>query len=225
MVWIALAALFCWLIYREVRATLAPRADMPSGPGISKSYVGILAGLAVVCLWQPLSTKLLEHRLSGIATELADGRPARVHCNTVTDTMFDQQSTNIGHASPTTGAIVFQYPWCNTFSAFLRHPARADLNELTSLGLLTHESMHVRGEMNEAVTECEAVQRNLRTARLLGIPEKIARHDALAYYYTIYQRRQLRDGDPDRYYSTECHPGGALDERLADASWTPRPSP
>ena len=138
------------------------------------------------------------------------------------DTLFDPESTNIGHASFETGEIAFQYPWCNTLRAYLRHPQRADRDELASLGLLTHESMHVRGERNEARTECQAVQRNFRTARLLGVPLRTAKRTALEYYYSLYMLRAEKDGDPDRYFSEECAPGREWDEGLSDSTWASR---
>jgi hypothetical protein len=219
MFWILLALVFLWLIFREFRSVTVAPVDMPLAKEVSKPYVSVLAILALLALWQPVHLWLFERHLSAIATELADSRVAHVHCNTVTDTLFDPDSTNIGHASPQTGQIAFQYPWCNTLMSYLRHAERADEEELASLGLLTHESMHVRGELDEATTECQAVQRNLRTATLLGIPLRTARKNALQYYYVLYMRRAQTNGDPDRYFSVECAPGGTLDERLDDSTW------
>src|SRR5882724_733045 len=143
MFWLLISLLCGWLIFREVRSTTTASIDMPVAKTVWKPYIYILAGLALLSIWQPIDTWLLQRRLSAIATTLADDRVAHVHCNTVLDTMFDPNSTNIGHARPDTGEIAFQYPWCNTLKAYLRHPGRADREELASLGLLTHESMHV----------------------------------------------------------------------------------
>jgi hypothetical protein len=219
MFWVLISLLLCWLIVREFRSTTTAPVDMPLSKSVSKPYVFVLSALALLSLWQPIHLWLFERRLSAIATEMADSHVAHVHCNTVIDTLFDPDSTNIGHASPKTGQIAFQYPWCNTLRAYLRHPKRADREELASLGLLTHESMHVRGEYNEARTECEAVQRNYRTARLLGVPDRTARKNALEYYYSNYLPRAHTGGEPDRYYSAECAPGKELDEHLSDSTW------
>ncbi len=78
---------------------------------------------------------------------------------------------------------------------YLSHPDRADLYELYSLHTLTHESMHVRGELNEAITDCEAIQRAYRAAKLLGIPDNIARKNALEYYYGPYTQLKQRRGE------------------------------
>jgi hypothetical protein len=103
--------------------------------------------------------------------------------------------------------------------AYLRHPDRASLQELDSLDLITHESMHIRGELNEARTECQAVQRDYRAARLLGVPEATARKNALDIYNILYQQRGRIGGMQGEYYSNQCAPGKALDEHLDDSTW------
>ncbi len=103
--------------------------------------------------------------------------------------------------------------------SYLSHPERATGRELQSLDLFTHESMHVRGELNEALTECEAVQRNYRAARLLGVPDKAARENALRYYNINYQQRGKIGGMQAAYYSDQCAPGKAMDEHLSDSTW------
>jgi hypothetical protein len=102
---------------------------------------------------------------------------------------------------------------------YLDHPERANEMELASLNLFTHESMHARGERNEAVTECQAVQRNRRAAQLLGVPDAAARKGALAYYRGSYLDKGRIGGMQAAYFSAECAPGKALDERLIDSTW------
>lgn len=157
----------------------------------------------------------MEHFLSDKAKQLADPHPAKVHCNTIFDSFFDSDYLAAGHGSPVTGQIVFQYPMCSTLMNYLDHPDRANEEELYSLNMLTHESMHARGEYNEAKTECQAVQGDYRTAKLLGVPDSVARQNALDYYQKIYMHRAS-------YFSAECAPGRAMDEHLPDSTWAPR---
>ena len=103
--------------------------------------------------------------------------------------------------------------------SYLRHPDRASEEELWSLNMFTHESMHVRGELNEAITECEAVQRNYRAAKLLGAPDDIAKRNAVDYYNALYKRRDKIGGMQGAYYSDQCAPGKAMDEHLSDSTW------
>jgi len=219
MLWILISLFFCWLIFREFQQSMAPPGfDRPPPTPVYKPYVAILLVLALLFAWPPIHYWHFQRYLSAIATELADSHPAQVHCNTAFDSIFDRETT-FSHANPKNGEIVFQPPWCERLMDYLDHPDRANQYELHSLNTLTHESMHVRGELNEAITECEAVQRNYRAAKLLGVPDYIARKNALEYYYGSYM--QLKVGGPNavRYFSDQCAPGKEMDEHLSDSTW------
>jgi len=224
MLWILISLFFWWMLFREIwshRVGL-PGYDGPDPTPISKTYVAVLLALSLLFAWPPLHRWRVEHFLSGKATQLADLHRAKVHCNTVFDMFFDSQYLATGHASPETGQIVFQYPWCSTLMDYLDHPDRANEDELASLNLLTHESMHVRGEHNEAKTECQAVQRDYRAAKILGVPDIVARRNALDYYQNIYMHKGKVGGIQAEYFSTECAPGRAVDEHLPDSTWASR---
>jgi hypothetical protein len=62
------------------------------------------------------------------------------------------------------------------------------------------------------------VQRDAQTAELLGATPQQARLLAVAYWTDIFPRM------PDDYRSTDCLPGGALDEGLPTAPWTTPPA-
>ncbi len=219
MLWLLTSLFFLWCAFREIRGSMvaAPGYDLPSP--VSKSYLAVVLTLAVLFAWPPVHIWYFEWFLSRKATLLADDHRARVHCNTVFDTMLDAEMLAAGHANLRTGDIGIQHPWCGILMSYLAHPERATDRELDSLDLFTHESMHVRGERNEARTECEAVQRNYRAARLLGVPASTARRNALDYYRFNYQQRGQIGGMQGDYYSDQCAPGKALDEHLGDSSW------
>jgi hypothetical protein len=84
---------------------------------------------------------------------------------------------------------------------------------VVAVHVLTHEAMHLSGRLGEAAAECAAVQRDAHTARLLGARPGDAAELAAAYWRNIYPLM------PEGYRSGDCHPGGPLDERLADAPW------
>lgn len=203
MLWTLTSLLFSWLIYRE----------LTSNQSIQKSYLAVLLLLALSCAWPPFHHWRFERFLTATAIQLAENHPAHVHCNTLFDTLFDEEVRVGGHCNPQTGAIVIQYPRCSLLMDYLTHPDRASTEEIQSLNILTHESMHARGEYNEAKTECQAMQRNYRTAMILGVPDSIAKQNALDYYNDYYLRRQ------DNYFSKECAPGKAMDEHLSDSIW------
>ena len=221
MLWILASLFFAWCAFREIRGSIVAPAGFDFPKPISAPYLAVVLVLAAAFAWPPVHTWYFQWLLSGKATALADNHRARVHCNTLFDTMLDPAMLNSGHANPQTGSIVIQKPWCSTLMAYLRHPDRASHQELDSLDLLTHESMHIRGELNEARTECQAVQRDYRAARLLGVPEATARKNALDIYNINYQERGKIGGMQAEYYSSECAPGKAMDEHLDDSTWVP----
>ena len=219
MLWILASLFFAWCAFREIRASIVAPAGFDFPRPVSKAYLAIVLVLAAAFAWPPVHTWYFQWLLSRKATELADNHRAKVHCNTLFDTMLDPAMLNSGHANPKTGNIVIQKPWCSTLMAYLRHPDRASHQELDSLDLFTHESMHIRGELNEARTECQAVQRDYRAARLLGVPEATARKNALDIYNILYQERGRIGGMQGEYYSNQCAPGKAMDEHLDDSTW------
>lgn len=219
MLWILISLFFLGCAFHEVYASVIAPAGFDFPRPIYKPYLVVVLALAALFAWPPVHTWHFQRFLSGKATELADNHRARIHCNTVFDTMLDPEMLFAAHANPRTGEIAIQHPWCDTLRSYMNHPERATSAELESLDLFTHESMHVRGELNEALTECEAVQRNYRAARLLGVADATARQNALRYYNIDYQRRAKIGGMQAAYYSDQCAPGGAMDEHLSDSTW------
>jgi hypothetical protein len=219
MLWILISLFFLWCAFREIRSSLVapPGFDLPMP--VSKAYLAIVLFLAVLFAWPTVHRWHFQRFLSEKATELADNHRAKVHCNTLFDTMLDSEMLAAGHANPQTGEIGIQKPWCSTLMSYLAHPDRATDLEVQSLDIFTHESMHIRGEMNEALTECEAVQRNYRAAKLLGVPDATAKRNALDYYNISYRQRGKIGGMQSAYYSDQCAPGKAMDEHLSDSTW------
>ncbi len=219
MLWILASLFFLWCAFREIRNSVIapPGFDVPTP--VFKPYLALVLALAAIFAWPPVHTWYFQRFLSTKATELADNHRAIVHCNTIFDTMVDTEMLAAGHANPRTGEIGIQHPWCGILMAYLRHPNHASERELESLDIFTHESMHIRGEMNEARTECQAVQRNYRAAKLLGVPDSTAKENALEYYNIGYQQRGQIGGMQGAYYSDQCAPGKAMDEHLSDSTW------
>lgn len=219
MLWWAFAGLFVWLAVREIHAGLVA-VDGFSGPqDISKAYVLLMLSIAAAFAYTPIRYFAFERFLSEKARILAESSKVTVHCNTLFDTAVDPMSLSSGHADLETGHIVFQKPWCGVLMDHLQHPERMDPRGIFSVQMLAHEAMHARGEMNEAITECQAVQRHYRAARLLGIPDDFAKKSGRIFYETQYKDRRSIGGMQAAYYSAQCAPGEALDEMLDDSTW------
>jgi len=220
MLWILTAVIFSGLAVREIAHSRGYRRGYSRAQPLYKPYLFMCIALALACAWQPFKIWRFERHLAANASELADHRPATVHCNTILDTMLDSEQLASGHANLQSGEIVFQYGWCERLLDYLAAPEQADAEDFFALHMFTHESMHVRGEANEAKTECQAIQRDYRVAKMLGVPPELAHKQALAHYQNSYLPRKQQGALSAQYYSDECTPGGALDEHLDDSTWS-----
>jgi len=198
-----ISLIFVWLIYREFQ-------NPNDKDNFDKGYIAILAILAVLTCLPILNHWRFESLLSAKATQLADNRYAKVKCATVFQSVYDKFGL-AGTANPLTGDIVLQYPICDDLRDYLEAPETANAREITSLHVFTHEAMHVRGEMNETKTDCQAIQRNVRSAKMLGVLHHVAEQNAKDYYNGPYRSHS--------YFSEECAPGKALDESLSGSIW------
>lgn len=203
LILLVVSLFFFWLIYREINSP--QELD-----NFSKGYIAVLFPLALLSGKPIIDHWRFESLLSSKATLLADGKPADVKCATVFQSVYDKFGL-AGTGNPTTGEIVLQYPTCNDLRDYLEAPETASQKAITSLHVFTHEAMHVRGEMNEQKTDCQAIQRNVRAARMLGVRAHIAEVSALAYYEGPYRTHP--------YFSAECAKGKALDEDLSESIW------
>ncbi len=78
---------------------------------------------------------------------------------------------------------------------------------------LAHESWHLRGIVNEARTQCYAVQTTEAVARRLGVSPADAR--VIAVRVALDDSR-AHEGE---YHSAQCRPGGAYDLRPDSPAW------
>jgi hypothetical protein len=220
VLWWITAGFFFWLSFREVLYGFVPRPGFNRpNPEISIPFVLATALLAVAFAYTPVRYWHFERFLTEKAQILAESNTATIHCNTLFDTWFDSNVFAAGHAQFETGRIVFQHPWCGRLMDHLKHPERASGEELFSMQLFVHEAMHIRGEHNEANTECQAIQRYVRGAKLLGVSDDIAKANGMAFYTGHYKNRATQGIMSSQYYSDQCAPGKALDEKLADSTW------
>ncbi len=221
MLWWALSIFFFWLGLREIYYGFIPRAGFDSpNDVISKPYVLTTFAIAAAFAYMPLRYWAFERFLTEKAIILSESSKAHVHCNTVFDTMFDRQVFAAGHAQIETGRIVFQHPWCGRLMDHLDHPEKMTREGVFSIQIFAHEAMHIRGERDEAKTDCQAIQRYARAAQLLGITSTtLAKENGMFYYTQGYQDRAAIGGMTGQYYSDQCAPGKALDEKLPDSTW------
>ncbi|MCU1594637.1 MAG: hypothetical protein JWO12_2029 [Frankiales bacterium] len=160
---------------------------------------------------------LEESRLSRAASALV-GHRVGVHCQTTAGALVDV-GNELGYVPYDSDGVplprtTLKRDPCKELRRYLKggrdHPSR---DEVVAVHVLTHESMHMRGDTSEASAECKAVQRDRTTATLLGATPKQAYLLAVTYWLTVYPDM------PTDYVSAECRPGGALDQHLTSAPW------
>ena len=91
--------------------------------------------------------------------------------------------------------------------------SRGTLDAVSGVVTLAHESWHLRGILDEARTQCYAVQTTEMVARSLGIVVEDAR--ALAARVAADDARE----PVGQYHSTECRPGGIFDLHPDTPDW------
>jgi len=200
--------------------------------------VKVKAGLIVAALILPVSWGVatyhritLQNKLSPIASEIA-GRQVGVHCPGWLGRIMAPADTTAGVVSVDADGRVadrteLRTRTCDELGAVLaggreRELACAarssscgdDVQQMAwAINTLAHEAIHLRGILDEGVTECYAVQNFALTAQRLGVGPAQARNLAITHWET--SREKL----PDRYLAAGCENGGPLDLRPADPIW------
>jgi hypothetical protein len=178
--------------------------------------------------WEGHGRHARERQLGVVATELA-GRPVGVHCQSLWSDLLSIRSDlgevrvdANGRLADETGLrrttclrlgdlvddhlaqldCLVSVDWSRADWA---DPCIARVGHLAHLaGTLAHESMHLRGFLDEATAQCYAVQETALATVLLGgsreLGEALARFELMA-----------TTGMPSEYQSSGCRPGGTLD--------------
>jgi hypothetical protein len=161
---------------------------------------------------------LEEARLSRVASTLV-GHHVRVKCESYSGTFVDAEAEP-GYVRFTAdgrpeAATTIKPDVCRTLAKYMSSSKhRPSFDQVVAVHIITHESMHMRGQRDEAAAECAALQRDALTARLMGANAAEAAALARAYWTTAYPRM------PDEYRSSSCAADGVMDEKLADAPWS-----
>jgi hypothetical protein len=199
-----------WVVHRT--DSLGRRRRFPAA---SLALLVVPAGVLGVPVWEH---EQLQHRLSAVASGLV-GHAVEVHCQTLGEE-FVHAGSELGRVGfdadgrPDTSTVIAREP-CGELRSYVdAHGVRPSPEQVIAVHVLSHESRHLAGSQDEARAECEAVQRDAATARLLGAADEDARRLARLYWAVDYP------GMPDAYRSADCVPGGRWDERLPGAPWS-----
>lgn len=190
---------------------------------VPRVSLGLLGGIVIVTGLVTWRHNMLEHQLSRDASKLA-GFSVKVDCQSLAGAAFDLSgdagSVKFGTNGVPEHRTLIRREQCGELRSYLDHHGRApSANQVIAVHVLTHETMHMRGITDEAQAECAAIQRDAAMARVLGASAPDARVLAVRYWMDDYPRM------PDEYRTTDCAPGGRLDEHLPDGWPTPVPTP
>ncbi len=208
------AAALCWRWWLRRTDALGRTRPFPWFSTISALLLGCLL------LWMWFAHRRLEDRLGVAASEIA-GVEATIDCQGFGEAFVDATAelgrVDFGPDGLQRSALI-KRSQCAALSDYLksdkRHPTTA---QVIAVHVLTHESVHMSGVTNEAVTECLSMQHDARAAELLGAPPEYARSLSKRYWTSLYPRM------PSEYRSNECGPNGRLDAHIATAPWGPTP--
>lgn len=201
----------------------APRARPRRRPSPARRLVrplaeaaAVLAVVAAVVLlldrgsWDDLDAatrRTAEARISAEASTVA-GKSVRVDCDT--------SGRRVGAVQHADGVAVVggEQAYLTPSLCYAIHRL-ADAGEVASfsetaraLGVLAHEAWHLRGERDEGVVECYAVQSGVGVARRLGLDEDTARRMMRSQLVANQLHRQ---GSTEYVVPAECVNRGRLD--------------
>jgi hypothetical protein len=147
-----------------------------------------------------------ERRLGDISSFVA-GRSVQVRC----EDFSIGTPVEPGGVVQFNGVIPAEYARirpdvCSALVHFTRAPDTVSPTFAQALTVLAHESYHLHGVRNEALTQCYAMQAVPRVAHALGAPAPQARLLAVLEYELGYPKM------PPTYQSADCRPNGPLDQ-------------
>ena len=188
----------------------------------------LLVPVLAFCGWQMFRHEQNERRLALVATELAQ-RDVGVDCPTFFARLieitpnagwvdFDEHglpadSTHLSAATCRSLERIWRADEPPSFACLRSVCEQSVLGLVAGILTLAHESWHLRGVMNEAQTQCYAIQTVELTALRLGVRPPDA-HAAASFVATRDSR--LPAGD---YHSRECRPRGAYDLHPETPAW------
>ncbi len=162
--------------------------------------------------WQDLN------RAATRATARIAGPGTGADCQRLTGT-FAYAGAEWGHVyfdpagRPDTRAFL-SYQACERLAAWWRSDHQnPPMEQIQAVHTVSHEAVHLTGILNEARTECLAVQQDARTTVSLGATPEQGRALAEAYWRLAYPRM------PDPYRSSACGPDGPWDLTPGDGLW------
>ena len=206
---LGLAALAGWLLVRGLVSRSVPWI------GIAVVLVPLVGLGYTERQWQ--SAEQVFSKAAVALAPQADG----IHCQRLGET-FTYAGAELGHvwfdaSGDPDGTAFIAYDVCQDLTEYwqssVQHKATPTIDELVAVHVLSHEAMHLKGVLPEALAECEAMQHNAWLAEALGARPEDAQALAERYWLAIYPRM------PAEYRTDRCYEDGPLDRTPGDGIW------
>ena len=190
--------------------------------------VVVVAGIALVVHSRGKAAE--EHRFASVASAIA-GRPVHVHCQgflgATIDVTAESGTVEFDAAGKPADVTNLKRPICDALDRFPHDIRGADfaclpqpltcsrrvLEDAVAVHVLAHESWHLHGEMNEARTECFALQSTSYAAQRFGADPTQGQQIAELILARVYPNM------PTEYVTGDCVDRGPLDLRPASSTW------
>lgn len=155
--------------------------------GLAITALVVWFGLTATALTIEVRHHRVQNAATGVVREVS-GRPGTTAvCTRRTVDMLDLSNTagRVMHDRP--DVAVLRADTCLDLASWLSGTKEAPTrDQVAAVHVLVHEAVHVRGEFNEAVTECQAMGLDAHIAMTLGASPSAAADLARVYVEQIY---------------------------------------
>ena len=201
LVVVGLAVAATHAVVRAVRK----RDDVVGRKNRARWAAVLILGLAIA-LYVEVSHHQRQHLATVAMSAVTDNPNARADCERLTQSLLStrQYTGYVYQATP--DVALYKIQVCKDIAAYAAgDQGDPSVDQVASVHLIAHETMHVNGIWSEAEAECKAAQLDYLVAEKLGATPAQAR-DLQARYFAVLYRYNRSD-----YISGECREGGAYD--------------
>lgn len=174
-------------IAMTVRATLRLVRRRASFQGLAVAALVVWLGVTATALTFEMRHQWVQNVATDVVREVS-GRPGtKAVCTRRTPDMLDLSNTAGRVMYDRPDVAVLRADTCADLASWLfSTKVSPTLDHVTAVHVLVHEAVHVRGEFNEATTECLAMALDEQVAASLGAPVVTAQTMARTYAEQVY---------------------------------------
>jgi hypothetical protein len=201
----------------DLGRSAAPLRRFALGIALIAALVGVVWIVEGRTGWDSVSRERRAEAVARMSAEASRvvGKPVSIRCDEARDYVGTVQHAD-GVAEVGGELAILTPEICDALYRLAFEGETRGSRTGRAIAVLAHEAWHLRGERDEGVTECYAVQSGVGLGRRLGLSESTARQ---------LMRQQLTEnalrgaGSLEYRVPSECRDGGRLDLDAADGSF------